>query len=65
MQVEVVLCGKTTLGGRDSVVPKQSDNSHANLADAIIDAVYITSQVPSMMGRFNSRLFGKVKWQNP
>jgi len=38
------LMRRTNPGGRDSVVPGQGDGSHADLANAIIGAVYLASQ---------------------
>ena len=38
------LMRRTNPGGRDSVVPGSDDGSHADLANAIIGAVCLTSQ---------------------
>ncbi|MCJ7483172.1 MAG: hypothetical protein MUO31_09430 [Thermodesulfovibrionales bacterium] len=35
---------RTNPGGRDSVVPSAGDNSHADLANAIISSVCLASQ---------------------
>ena len=35
---------RTNPGGRDSVVPGQGDGSHADLANAVMGAVYLASQ---------------------